>query len=94
MSSSRSSRHDTSVMNLDDEISRIYIKGQQLTRDKPQTAPEAESFRNHEFPVELPPQLKELIEAQTSSHQIQQELKDLLMQWFWHGFYKGVQSQI
>lgn len=66
-------------MNIDKKIKTNWEKGKQLHDDN--------------VSVQLPGSLQELIETLDNKQQLQEELKELVMEWFWNGYYKGFSSK-
>lgn len=62
-------------MSIDDKISNSWQKSKTLHDNK--------------LPINVPMKLQELLQTQTNKEELEQELKELAMEWFWHGYYKG-----
>ncbi|EGV64476.1 hypothetical protein CANTEDRAFT_119969 [Yamadazyma tenuis ATCC 10573] len=83
-------------MTIDGNISTNWARGRRLyeggSSDDSNVGSETsleQSFVVHKDSPGLENKLQALIESQDNSDQLHQELKELAMEWFWNGYYKG-----
>ncbi|CAH6718985.1 hypothetical protein CLIB1444_01S18910 [[Candida] jaroonii] len=70
-------------MSIDDKVNEAWERAKQLYETKPSERQRAT------FEFDIPEGLKEVIENNEKKEELNEELKQVIMQAFWVGYYKG-----